>query len=203
MGFTTDFVGHVDIETPLTDTEIAYRLAFAASRRFDRRDPYEVPGNPRAESSLGVAPDRYNSPAPGQPDLWCDWQVCWDGCCIAWSGNEKSYAMEPWLRYVVNHFLRRGAHASGDPRFEGFTFDHVLSGIVVGCRRDNKELFAIRVEDNKVVREVLTPADSRYVDYPPLPYEAAIDREEVDIKRRRRRPLPGESSKVVRLARRS
>ena len=106
MGFSTDFVGHIDIEPPLNDSEIAYLLAFAASRRHDRGDPYEVPGNPRAELGDGPVDESYNRPPEGQPDLWCDWQVCWDGCCITWSGKEKSYAMEPWLRYVIDHFLR-------------------------------------------------------------------------------------------------
>ena len=141
MGFSTDFVGHIDIEPPLNDSEIAYLSAFSASRRYDRADPYKVPGNPRAESSAGVG-DRYNRPGRGQPNLWCDWAVCWDGCCITWSGKEKSYSMEPWLRYVIDHFLKAGAHAASEPRFEDFTFDHVLSWTVVGCRRDNKGILA-------------------------------------------------------------
>lgn len=69
---------------------------------------------------------------------------------------------------------------------------------MVGCRRDNKELFAIRVEDNVVTKDVITPADPRYVDWPPLAYEEAIDRED-DVRRRRRRSLPEESAKVVEL----
>lgn len=72
--------------------------------------------------------------------------------------------MEPWLRYVIDHFLKTGAEASGDTRFSGFTFDHVLNGTLVGCRRDNKELFAIRATDNVVTRTVLTRADPRYID---------------------------------------
>lgn len=202
MGFSTDFVGHIDIHPPLNDAEIAYLGAFASSRRFDRADPYDVPGNPRAETSEGIDTDAYNRPPAGQPNLWCDWQVCWDGCCITWSGKEKSYSMEPWLRYVINHFLKAGAEAEGDPRFEEFTFDHVLTGTVVGCRRDNKELFAIRAEGNVVRREVITPADPRYLDWPPMPYEDVIDREAEYARRRRRRPLPDESSTVVPLARR-
>ena len=201
MGFSTDFVGHIDIEPPLNDSEIAYLLAFAASRRHDRGDPYEVPGNPRAEIGDGPVDESYNRPPEGQPDLWCDWQVCWDGCCITWSGKEKSYAMEPWLRYVIDHFLREGAHAAEDARFADFTFDHVLTGTLVGCRRDNKELFAIQVHDNTVTRQVMTPADRRYVDYPPLAYEEEIDRQDDDMRRRRRRPLPEESAKVVPFAR--
>ncbi len=201
MGFSTDFVGHIDIEPPLNDAEIGYLGAFAGSRRYDRGDPYEVPGNPRAETGEGAG-DRYNRPPDGQPNLWCDWEVCWDGCCITWSGKEKSYSMEPWLRYVIDHFLKEGAHASRDPRFEAFTFDHVLSGTLVGCRRDNKELFAIRVDANEVTREVITPADPQYLDFPPLAYEAEIDRQDEYMRRRRRRPLPEEESKVVPLARR-
>ncbi len=199
MGFSTDFVGHIDIEPPLNDAETAFMLAFAASRRYERSDPYDVPGNPVGETGEGVDPDRYNQPPPGQPDLWCDWQVCWDGCCITWSGKEKSYSMEPWLRYVIDHFFKAGAEASADPRFADFSFDHVLDGTMVGCRRDNKELFAIRVEHNVVTKDVITPADPRYVDWPPLAYEASIDSEEEGVRRRRRRPLPEESAKVVEL----
>lgn len=198
MGYTTDFVGHIDIEPPLNDAEIEYLLAFSASRRFARETPYDVPGNPRAETSAGVEPARYNRPPKGQPDLWCDWQVCWDGCCMSWSGNEKSYAMVEWLRYVIDHFLRPGALAASDARFTGFTFDHTVTGTVVGCRRDNKELFLIRAADNVVTQEVITPADPKYLDYPPLPYEEKIDRDEARMSRRRR-PLPGEEAKVVEL----
>jgi len=196
MGYTTDFVGHLDIQPPLNDAEIEYLLAFSASRRFTRDTPYDVPGNPRAETSEGVESGLYNRPPQGQPDLWCDWQVCWDGCCMSWSGKEKSYAMVEWLRYVIDHFLKPGAMAASDSRFTAFTFDHTVNGTVVGCRRDNKELFMIRVGDNEVTREVITAADARYLDYPPLPYEQEIDLEEARASRRRR-PLPGEDSNVV------
>ncbi|PUA82446.1 hypothetical protein [Nocardioides currus] len=199
MGFSTDFVGHIDIAPPLNEAETQYLLAFSGSRRYDRGDPYDVPGNPLAETRLGVPMERYNAPSAGQPNLWCDWEVCWDGCCITWSGKEKSYSMEPWLRYVIDHFLRPGAVASKDPRFEDFTFDHVLNGIVVGCRRDTKELFTLEAADNVVSRSVIRTADPRYLDYPPLAYEEEIDRE-ATVLRRRRRPLPEEEAEVVRLA---
>jgi hypothetical protein len=74
-----------------------------------------------------------------------------------------------------------------------------LSGAVVGCRRDTKELFLVRVDDNDVVEEVLRPADPGYLDYPPLAYEEAIDRDRELIGRRRRRPR---SDVVVDLANR-
>ena len=47
MGYTTDFIGHVDIAPALNEAEIDYLEAFCASRRWERPGgPYEVPGNP-------------------------------------------------------------------------------------------------------------------------------------------------------------
>ncbi|MEP6817724.1 MAG: hypothetical protein ABI873_19475 [Marmoricola sp.] len=190
MGYSTDFIGHIDIAPALNDAEIGYLSAFRLSRRFDRPGgPYDVPGNPFAEGDDSFDTDRYNRTAPGQPQLWCQWEVCWDGCCLAYDGGEKFYAPIPWLRYLVDHFLKPGAVAarSGDDRFKDFTFDHRLDGMVVGCRRDNKELFAISVSANRIRQRVLRPADPRYADWAPLPYELAKDVEEEMRPRTRRR----------------
>jgi hypothetical protein len=203
MGYTTDFIGHIDIEPALNAEEIAYLSAFSESRRFDRPGgPYDVPGNPRAENTDDVDVRLYNRPPEGQPGLWCDWVPCWDGCCLAYNGNEKFYGAVTWLRYLIDHFLapRALASRSGDARFAGFTFDHVLEGTVVGCRRDNKELFTITVKDNRVTEDVLRPADRRFLDLPPLPYEEAIDR--VEARRRRRRRTRGREGQVLPFTRR-
>ena len=191
MGYNTDFVGHIDIAPALNDDEIAYLGAFMGSRRFDRPGgPYAVPGNPAAERGdhASYDTDTYNRVAVGQPGLWCDWEVCWDGCCLAYSGNEKFYAPVPWLRYLIDNFLKPGALASHirDPQFARFTFDHRLDGMTVGCRQDNKELFAIRVTNSRVRTQVLRPADPRYLDFPPLPYEAVNERDRARRSRRQR-----------------
>ncbi len=195
MGYTTDFIGHIDITPSLNEQETAYLTAFSHSRRYERPGgAYDVPGNPRAEDGQYRSVGRsYNVPPDGQPALWCDWVPCWDGCCLSYDGTEKFYAPVEWMRYLIDHFLKPGAAASrvDEPRFAGFTFDHVLDGIVVGCRRDNKELFAIRVTENVVRTEVLRRADRRYVDYPPLPYEEAIDRD-LSPRQRRRREREGQ-----------
>lgn len=189
MGYTTDFIGHIDIEPSLNDEEVAYLTAFSESRRCLRAGgPYDVPGNPAAEREEGMPTAQANAGADAQPGYWCDWVPCWDGCCLAYNGSEKFYSPVPWLRYLIQHFLKPGAHASrpGLSFFEGFTFDHVLEGMVVGCRRDNKELFAINVKNNRVTEKILRPADPRYLDFPPLPYELEIDRQEGPRRRRRR-----------------
>jgi len=47
MGYSTDFLGHIDIDPSLNDAEHQYLRAFSQSRRWDRRaGPYAVPGNP-------------------------------------------------------------------------------------------------------------------------------------------------------------
>ncbi len=187
MGYTTDYVGHLTIAPRLNEEEIEYLQAFSMSRRCQREGgPYAVPGNPRAEQSDDFPAGTYSTQAAGQPNLWCDWVPCWEGECLTWSGKEKSYSMVAWLRYLIAHFLKPGASAQGHPGFEGFTFDHVVSGMVVGCRRDTKELFAVRAARNRVRTRVLNPGEPAWAAYPALPYETEIDRWQV--RRRRRRP---------------
>jgi hypothetical protein len=88
---------------------------------------------------------------------------CLDGCCLASDGHEKFYRPVEWMQYLIQHFLMPGAAASciGLPMFEHFTFDHRLDGLVVGCRRDTKELFAIEVLNNEVTSASSAPAYQR------------------------------------------
>jgi hypothetical protein len=190
MGTSADFVGHIDITPPLNAAEIVYLTAFSQSRRCRRPGgPYVVPGNPMAETLEDLDIDSYNTVAERQPALWCGWVPCWDGCCVAHDGNEGPFEPAPWLRYLIAHFLKPGAAASKrrDDQFRDFTFDHHLDGMVVGCRRADKELFAVVVADNRVREKILRPADERYVDRAPLAYELAIDRRAANRRRRPRR----------------
>jgi hypothetical protein len=79
--------------------------------------------------------------------------------------------------------------------FEHFTFDHRLDGLVVGCRRDTKQLFVIEVLNNEVTsassavrhralrgRRTGVPETWRE----PLRYEKEIDRWASESRRRRR-----------------
>ena len=202
MGYTTDFVGHIDIEPALNQDETEYLTAFSMSRRFARPEgPYAVPGNPMAaldEERESVDIDTYNRVATGQPQLWCQWVPCLGGCCLAFNGHEKFYEPIAWLRYLIQHFLKPGAVASknGLPAFEHFTFDHRLDGLVVGCRRDTKKLFGIQVKGNRVTERVLRPGLSEFWGHEPLAYEREIDRWEAS-RRRRRVPPAEETADVV------
>ena len=178
MGYTTDFLGHIDIQPALNEHETSYLAAFGHTRHYDRPSgPYDVQGNPFADDRGGVDTETYNLLGPGKPQLYCQWQVCWEGCCLSFDGNEKFYRPVPWLRYLIDHFLVPDAHASasGLPAFEHFTFDHRLDGLIVANRRDTREMFAICVDDSVVREKTLVAGDDRFRGRPRLPYEQMID----------------------------
>ena len=160
MGYSTEFVGHVEIDPPLGGAEQRFLKRFAASRRMHRHSgPYTIGGSDERAGELNVDVIDSNEPPPGQPGLWCQWVPSCGGRCLVWDGGEKFYAPTEWLRYLIDHFLRPGALAStaGLPGFERFTFDHECSGEVAARREDTGRLWLIVVEDNDVREEERVP----------------------------------------------
>lgn len=173
MGFSTTYLGRLDVNPPLNDSEVEWLRAFAAIDRRHYTEPYEVAMNPRAlqldrwpQQESGEQPadrDPFTSlvPRDGTPYPHLDWKPCEQGCCLIWDGTEKSRMAEEWLQYLIDHFLRPGAHARLErrPEFERFTFDHSVDGIIAGERNDTRELFLIVCEDNQIRRQTLVPPD--------------------------------------------
>jgi hypothetical protein len=90
------------------------------------------------------------------PFAQLDWDVCAEGCCLSWNpGLEDSTMMAPTLRFVIDHLLRRGAKAEGRSGFDGFTFDHVLDGAVMGGEPWERELRLVEVVGNVVTERLL------------------------------------------------
>jgi hypothetical protein len=83
----------------------------------------------------------------GEPRFQCGWLACEDGCCLTHSGDEKYGDPAGWLRYLVRSYLK--------PR------ELRADGMVVGCRRDIEELFAIQVRANRVTEKVLWPSSAQ------------------------------------------
>jgi hypothetical protein len=52
----------------------------------------------------------------------------------------------------------------------------INGGMVVGARRDTRELYAICLQDNDLSVELLWPGNKDWSTYPPLAYQVAIDR---------------------------
>jgi hypothetical protein len=180
MGYTTDFVGWVQVDPPLNEHETDYLRAFNRTRRWHRPEgPYVVLPHPLADDEPREDVDAYNRPAPGEPGLWCPWTATSDGTALAHDGIEKAYQAVRWLQYLIDTFLREGATAAttGDPVFADFSFDHVCDGAVAACRRDTGRLSILLVTDNGVEERVLLPGVPDGVVWAGLPYEAEIDRD--------------------------
>jgi len=179
MGYTTDFVGWVQVDPPLNEHETDYVRAFGRTRRWDRpAGPYVVLPHPLAADEDEGGDDAYSRPSRGEPGLWCPWTATENGTALAFDGIEKAYAATRWLDYLIRTFLRPGATASrvDDSLFAEFTFDHVCDGAVASCRRDTGQVSLILVTDNEVDERVLLPGIPEGVAWGELPYEAEVDR---------------------------
>lgn len=179
MGYTTDFVGWVQVDPPLNEHETDYLRAFSRTRRWDRpAGPYVVLPHPLADDEHDPETDAYNRPTRGEPGLWCPWTATKDGTAFAFDGIEKAYGATQWLDYLIRTFVAPGAAASrvDDPLFDGFMFDHVCDGAVASCRRDTGQVSVILVTDNVVDERVLLPGIPEGVVWGGLPYEAEVDR---------------------------
>jgi hypothetical protein len=84
----------------------------------------------------------------GQPRSRCGWVSSADGGCLTCDGDEKYGEPVEWLRHLVKHFRRQGVA-------------HRIDGMVVGYRRDSKELFAIQASANRVTEKALRPGSTR------------------------------------------
>lgn len=186
MGYTTDIIGHFTITPPLNAAEEEWLQAHAQTRHWWRPDgPYVVLDNPALPEEHDDS-GTYSLTYPGTPGLWCGWTPCCEGACLAHDGIEKFYEPTAWLRYLIKHFLRDGAQAqtSGEPQFEDFTFDHVVSGAVAAHRRDTGRLWLIKVSNNRVREQTVVDGDPEESVYGPLPYQ---DRKDAASQRRGQR----------------
>lgn len=165
MGYQTDFIGYLQIEPPLGARERSFINRISGSLFL-----------PESGGSLRLADEDdevLRELLSGAPRGWSNWTVCPQGCCLSYDGGDKANHMAPWLTFLIVTFLMPGATAEG---VSGVTHDHVLNGMVVGSRRDNRELYSITVRDNKVEVELLWPGNPQWSDYPRLAYQTEIDR---------------------------
>lgn len=157
MGYTTFFDGEFTIDPPLNEHEVKYLQLFNQTRRMKRgMGAYFVEGTGSFGQDHAPDVEDYNRPPDDQPGLWCQWTVSDDGTALMWDEGEKAYNMEDWLSYIIDNFLRPGAHADKPevkkqyPVFEHFTFDHKVNGTVMAYGEDTGDIWGMRVKDNDV-----------------------------------------------------
>lgn len=148
MGYSTSFEGQVNVTPPLNAAEVAFLAEFAESRRHQRPDgPYSTRDYGYGE----IGHPGYNTPHEGQPSLWCNWESTPDGTGIRWNGAEKFYNATKWMQYLIDHFLKPGGHAQGQPGFEKFTFDHTVTGLIEAQGDEPGDTWELAVVDNEAV----------------------------------------------------
>jgi hypothetical protein len=167
MGYQTDFVGYLHVQPALNEAEIEL-INNIARIDYERQRGGLRPVDDRLGSTLSLL-----GSAPGG---WSSWAACLEGCCLSYDGGDKANYMIPWLKYLMATYLVPGAPAADESGFEDFTCDHVLNGMVVGSRRDNRQLYSITVRENEVEVEMLWPGVPEWSDYPPLGYQGQIDK---------------------------
>ncbi len=115
MGYTTKFRGRIELQPPLTPEQVTELTAFSDTRHGGSIDH-----------------------TPEMPGFWCDLCPSADGTSIGWNGNEKSYDMVEWMRYLIANFLERwGITANGELLARGEEFG---------------DDWTLRVENNMVSR---------------------------------------------------
>ena len=152
MGYSTDFSGKIMIDPPLNTVERDYLTLFSHTRHMHReKGPFYVDGLYEPE---GMPPDviNYNSPPPGQPSLWCDFEPTVDGTAIEWNGSEKTQNAKEWIIYLITRFLEMDAVLSEQklPEFSEFTFNHVLNGVLEAQGEEPSDRWKLIVKNNKV-----------------------------------------------------
>jgi hypothetical protein len=159
-------VGHLDVTPALTRAEIAYLQDGAFKDESGR--------------------------------LACGWSCPWmptpDGRRLIHSAQNTDPEPSAWLRYLIAELLRPGASRSFRKELMGFSFDHHLDGMVVGCRSGNGELFAITAKNNRVRERVLRPAAAPYV-------EPRVEVSQKPRQEKREEPEPSRDAKVIQLRR--
>jgi hypothetical protein len=165
MGYQTDFIGYLQIEPPLGPRERSFINRISGSLFLQE-----------SSEALRVADEDdevLRELVSGAPRGRSNWTACPQGCCLSYDGGDKANDMVPWLEFLMAAFLVPGATGEG---IDGLSCDHVLSGMVVGSRRDTRELYSITVRDNEVEVELLWPGNPQWSDYPKLAYQTEIDR---------------------------
>jgi len=143
----TVFLGRIAVRPPLNEAERDYLTRLADSNSTLR-------GTPTGRGDDNV------------PFAHLAWEPCAAGCCLTWSGRERTKNMQPSLRFLVDHLLKTGARADGHKRFGDFTCDHVLDGTVVVRRHDDERAYVAEVIANRVGGRSVESACERAAEAP-------------------------------------
>ena len=127
MGYTTEFMGKLTFNKPLTSEQIELINEFS-KQRHDRDDAsFEVSILQRKNNPNETW---YHSP------IWCQWVITDDGKHLKWDGWEKFYDYEYWLQYLINKYF--------------VSWGRKLNGILTYVGECKTQMGLIEVDDNHI-----------------------------------------------------
>lgn len=151
MGYTTEFEGYIEVNSPLSEEECLYLEKFSNTRRIVRRQSaYYVGGGGLAGQAREDDIIDYNMPPEEQPGLWCQWVPNRFGNKIEWDGGEKFYNSVEWMEYIIDHFFGDDPLAKSELPF---LQSHKLNGEILAQGEDIDDRWRLIVKDNVVSRE--------------------------------------------------
>lgn len=158
MSYDMEFRGEFAVEPPLRSEHLAYLRAFNRTRHMKRdavvtelrddpvRTAVGLPVGTEGEYFVGDAANPWKDSDPGiiagndspatQPSRFCHWTPSEDGTAIIWDGQRKFADWDPWLCYLIEHFL--------------LPWGYVVNGRVEWRGEEWLDVGVLRVRDNVV-----------------------------------------------------
>lgn len=144
MGYSTDFSGRFQLDKPLQPKIKQFLQKLGETRRMKRNveEAFGIEGEffVFGTGDYGQGQDdnivEFNQEPSTQPSLWCQWIPNEDGTAIEWDCNEKFYAYNDWLFYIINKILAPN----------GYT----LNGVVTWQGEETGDVGKIVVVDNVI-----------------------------------------------------
>lgn len=179
MGYTTFFDGAFEFNKPVDDMMRDYINRFASIRHM-KRDVEKIKeiypnwrmlcfcGNLGSYGEYFIGGNMYrdmsiidnNKPAPGVPELWCQWVINKEGKLV-WDQGEKFYEYIPWLKYLISRFFEPNGYVlNGKMEFQGEDDDDFGVIIVTDNVVEVKYGYHIKdlksIDDNTLIHELMS-----------------------------------------------
>lgn len=146
MGYTTEYQGQLELNTPLQPKIYQFLKLFSHTRRMARNvdEAYGEEGEFYVFGKGICGQDHeeniidFNTPPKTQPTLWCDFEPNEEGTAIQWNGKEKTYGDVEWISYLIKKILAPNGY--------------VLNGEIEYQGEDTEDYGTIKVVDNEVVK---------------------------------------------------
>lgn len=122
------FRGEFAVQPPLRSGHLAYLWVFNRTRHMKR--------DPAITTSVNDPVVERNTPPEAQPGLPCNWTPSEDGAALVWDGHRKFVDWEPWLCYLIDHFLK--------------PWGYTVNGSVEWRGEEWLDVGVLRVRDNEV-----------------------------------------------------